>query len=84
MNLTIKAERRCDGCSKIGYVDLEVRKIEAGLMFVDWSSYNYPEGWVQPREWEDEKLERRKSWKEINHDHIFCRTRCMYTYYEVR
>ena len=83
MNLIIKAERRCVGCDKVGHVDIEVRKIEAGLMFVDWSDYNYPEGWVQPHEWQDEKLQRRRSWKEVSHEHIFCSQTCMYTYYEV-
>lgn len=81
MELYIKAERQCVGCGKRGQIDIEVRKVEAGLMFTAGSQdYNWPEGWVQPREWEDEKL--RKSWR-VDSDHLFCSHSCMYKYYEV-
>lgn len=81
MNLIIKGERRCVGCNTLGYVDLEVNKIEAGLMFVDWNDFHCPDGWVQPREWDDKRLQRRNSWKEVNHKHVFCSAECMYLHY---
>jgi len=82
MNLTIKAERICDGCGKNGNVILKVDKIESGLMFLDWNSYNdLPEGWVHPHEWNDNKLKSANHYYMINARHIFCDKPCMYKYY---
>jgi hypothetical protein len=82
-NLRIMAKVDCVGCQCTGDMVMYVSKIDNELLWVN--DMDPPEGWVEPRPWDDEELGKVYSrYNDNKADPLFHNRECMLKYYGAR